>query len=133
MQILSVALKKKDSILIDDRNIIDQALGIWISCIVSEPQLLNDLFSSQDASAFTKVLIEDGLLCSSPAVRILFRNAIRTICETVTGSQEKPFVYFLKMLLGHVSFTENKSKESKQFYQLLSQLLQIYLDSKKAG
>lgn len=86
MQILSVALKKKDSVLIDDRNIIDQALGIWISCIVSEPQLLNDLFSSQDASAFTKVLIEDGLLCPSPAVRILFRNAIRAICETVTGS-----------------------------------------------
>jgi hypothetical protein len=124
LQIIALVLQKKDSLLLDDRLIIDQALGIWISCIVSEPSLLQELFNSASKS-FTKIFIEDGLLCGNLAVRSLFRNSIRTICETLSSQslKEKPVVYFLRVMLGHVSVTDGKAKESKQFFQLLSQLL----------
>jgi hypothetical protein len=36
-------------------------------------------------------------------------------------------------MLHEASITQNKPKESKQFYQLLSQLLHMYLDAKKVG
>ena len=68
-------------------------------------------------------------------VRVLFKNAIKVICESV-GTQsltDKPFIYFLRIMLTQVSITDNKSKESKQFYQLLSYLLQLYLYAKRAG
>lgn len=124
----------------DDRQIIDQALGIWIACIVSNPRLLKEIFQDESKqlvpeSSFTKILIEDGLLCVNLGVRVLFKNAIKVICESV-GTQsltDKPFIYFLRIMLTQVSITDNKSKESKQFYQLLSYLLQLYLDAKRAG
>ena len=71
----------------DDRQIIDQALGIWIAFIVSNPRLLKEIFQDESKqlvpeSSFTKILIEDGLLCVNLGVRVLFKNAIKLICES---------------------------------------------------
>lgn len=68
-------------------------------------------------------------------VRILFRDSIKFIADSVKSQNltDQPYLYFLKLMLSEVRITENKPKESKQFFQLLNHLLHKYFDAKKSG
>jgi hypothetical protein len=98
----------------EDRDIMNQGLSIWMSCIASDPKLLNGIFSSIDSSSdsptnsqnFSKIMIEKGLVSQDYKLREYFSGAIRFIVEEVKSHElvEQPLTFFVKVLISKMDF-----------------------------
>ena len=99
LRTLAEFMSKKET-KADDREIVSQGLSIWMSCIASDPKLLNQIYSdfallstspssqivakeSDSSVFFTSILVEKGLLSSDHKVRESFASTIRFIVESI--------------------------------------------------
>jgi hypothetical protein len=59
----------------EDEQIIKKCLRLWISCLSSEPRLMNSVITQKDdkTKGFVSVMIEKGLICSQYKVRDAFQ------------------------------------------------------------
>jgi hypothetical protein len=146
LRTLAAFMSKKEP-KADDREIVSQGLSIWMSCIASEPKLLNQLYSDfarlsalpSDQAAknldsslyFSSILVEKGLLSSDYKMREAFASAIRFVVESIQSSdlQESPLLFFLRLLLGKLDYVQHKasSRHAKLYFLLLRELLPQYL------
>lgn len=78
LSVLSVILYKKENNMFDEKQIVDQALFIWVFLVIFNPQLLPRLYDERPDSGLniSQLLIEDGLLSTSLNMRPLFREQI---------------------------------------------------------
>jgi hypothetical protein len=139
---------KKDT-KIDDREIVSQGLSIWMSCIASEPSLLNRVYedfaklgklavgeepgAAGDSSLrFASLLVEKGLVSSDYKLREAFASAIRFIVEAIKSPEllEPPLLFFLRLLLQKLDWVQHKAvaRHAKLYFALLRELLPQYLD-----
>jgi hypothetical protein len=119
-----------------------------MSCIASNPTMLNELYSNFEelekvtakgekvdkshntTLLFASILIEKGLVSTDYKCRESFANAIRFIVESISclTLKEPPLQFFLKLLLSKLDYVQFKavSRHAKLYFQLLKELLPMY-------
>lgn len=62
----------------EEKQVVDQALFIWVSLVIFNPKLLPRLYQDRPDSGhnISKILLEDGLLSNSLYMRPLFKDQI---------------------------------------------------------
>jgi len=124
LSILQLVLQKGSAIMSSDRSIIDQGLSLWMSCLVFNPELLEEVYKQED---ICDIIIKNGLLVQDAAVRATFLDALQFICSQVKGQlSQQPTYFFLHLLLDRIDYCSALAKESKQYYQLLRALMAQY-------
>lgn len=90
-----IAFMDKRDIKEEDSEIVKQGLSVWLSCIASDPKLLNKIFElvqkEQDLemhkkskiSYFMDIFISSGLVSSDERLREAFMSAIRFITQSI--------------------------------------------------
>jgi len=109
----------KKELKIDDREIVSQGLSIWMSCIASDPELLNLLYddftklNSENAQIdqslkFASMLVEKGVTSSDYKLRESFAGAIKFVVESIKSPKlkETPLVFFLRLLLDKIPYVQ---------------------------
>lgn len=129
----------QDTINTEDVDIVNEGIIIWVSCLSSEPTLLNSLMSGKDemTSQFAATFIEKGLMSREYRVRDAFQNAIRHVVNTVRSPDltQSALSFFLRLLISKFDFvSSNKqaSKHSRMYFSVLLQLLEEFFTQTKA-
>jgi hypothetical protein len=132
-------IDRKDS-KIEDTEIVDQGLSIWISCLASDPSILRYLFEdsgdqANDQAKFTHVLIEKGLVCAEHKIREALANTIRFIVTSIKSPHlsQSPLFFFLGLLISKLDQIQNSgfSRYTKHYFSLLKELLPTHLAIQK--
>ena len=83
------------SLVLEERVIIEQALSLWICCVIQNAELLNHIYGEepvadiesghniQPSENISSILIEEGLVCSNYSIRELFKDTLLFICQNV--------------------------------------------------
>lgn len=102
--------------IFEDKLIIENALSLWVGCILHHNDLFVD-FRSFSTGSIQKVddLILQGLLfCPYEKVREEFKQSLSLICQKLSNSkssnlkgENSPLRYFLHLLSDHFGETSN--------------------------
>lgn len=116
----------------DDRFIIEQSINIWISSIIQD-QALQSAFFKVEPSPVAEIFINKGLLCRTEEVRVMLKQSLKFISDKikVDDPRDLPFIQILKLLIRESHVTHQRPLYSKQYFQLLKNLLKKYLDLQK--
>ncbi|CDW78148.1 ubiquitin carboxyl-terminal hydrolase family protein [Stylonychia lemnae] len=135
-QILMIvkAIVCKDKIVNDDKSNVESALQLWISVILYNPELLQQIyddFDKNNKSSIVGTIIEKGLLCNNFSVRDCIKEGFKFLYTKVNtpNLSEAPYIFFLRIMIQNVQLVEYKSRESKQFFMVLRDLFEVYYDA----
>jgi hypothetical protein len=139
LRIIAEFMGKKDPKKLEDREIVSKGLSIWMSCIASDPLLLNQLqddFAKLESEPenpslqFARILVEKGVTSTDYKFKEAFSGTIRFIVEFIKSPQlkEPSLVFFIRILLSKMEYIQHKadSKHTKFYFNLLREMLPIY-------
>ena len=103
----------KRDIRAEDSEIVNQGLSIWLSCLASDPKLLNVIYhcveSDKDLDVqkkgpiayFMEIFINRGLVSSDENLREAFMSAVRFITQSIKSRDlvQSSLHFFLKLLV----------------------------------
>jgi hypothetical protein len=115
--IITAFMDKRD-IRAEDSEIVNQGLSIWLSCLASDPKLLNvvyrcvendmelDIQKKGPIAYFMEIFINRGLVSSDEKLREAFMSAIRFITQSIKSKElpQSPLHFFLRLLVSKLDF-----------------------------
>ena len=99
---------KKDKLLFEDRLIVENALNLWVGCLLHRSDLFLEFMQPQDPNIKPNELLLAGLLfCPYETVREEFKQSLSTLCFKVrtksAPGQLSPLDNTLKLLSSNFS------------------------------
>ena len=72
--------------IFEDKLIIENALSLWLVCVLHKPSLLNDFYSFKQGEDLTadQFILTGLLLCPIPKIREEFKQNLGMLCRKVT-------------------------------------------------
>ena len=137
MGVVVDSINREDS-RIEDTEIVNQGLSIWMGCLASQPAVLNRLYqeSGEGGGAHDKVadvLVERGLVGPEPKIRETLANTIRFIVNSIRSVElaVSPLFFFLRLLVSKLDYVQStapsSSRHTKHYFLLLQELLSMHL------
>jgi hypothetical protein len=116
------AFMDKRDIKAEDSEIVKQGLSVWLSCLASDPKLLNRVYRCVESDMelelhkkgpiayFMDIFISSGLVSSEERLREAFMSAIRFITQSIRSKELTlpPLHFFLKLLLSKLDLVAKK-------------------------
>ncbi len=126
----------KESMIMEDKLIIENALSLLVGCILHKNELMNDFynFSSPTIPSFDQFVLEGLLLCKQEKVREEFKQSLSCLSKSVLNAsvvRELPLFYLLR-LLGD-KFSIISEYPCKQFFELFCELIDQYFIARSLG
>jgi hypothetical protein len=86
------------------------------------------------STQYTKILINNGLLSNQAGFRTIVLNQVKFLAQSVRSPalSERPYIFFLRVLLTTTGIAQTKPRESAQYHQLLLFLLQLYMKHERS-
>lgn len=110
---------------IEDTEIVNQGLSIWMSCLASQPAVLNRLYEEsqrrgEDRELVVDILIEKGLVGPAHKIREPLANTIRFIVNSIKSAELalSPLFFFLSLLISKLDFIQStaSSRHTKHYF-----------------
>ena len=129
--------------IFEDKLIIENALSLWVGCVLHRNELFNEFYSFSDNNSKInncETLILSGLLfCPYEKVRDEFRQSLSSISLKLSGSglnsknklKEDPLKYLLNLLSKNI--TKISAYHSKQYFDLFCSIIEYYFMMKQFG
>jgi hypothetical protein len=113
-------------LIYEDKLIIDNAINLWIGCLLHSEDLFNDFSNSENNDLNSEEFLLTGLLyCPYETVREEFKESIRALClkvrESPSEGNSSPLDYILRLLSSNFSLISDYP--SKQYLALFIELL----------
>lgn len=116
------AFMDKRDIKAEDSEIVKQGLSVWLSCLASDPKLLNRVYGCVESEMdlelhkkgpiayFMDIFISSGLVSSEERLREAFMSAIRFITQSIRSKEltRPPLHFFLKLLISKLDLVAKK-------------------------
>jgi len=137
----------KRDIRAEDIEIVSQGLSIWLSCLASDPKLLNVIYRAVETDQksaeikdkqkdniayFMEIFIQRGLVSSEEKLREAFMSATRFITHALKPKEllQPPLHFFLKLLVSKLDFISKRqvSKETKHYFIIVREALYHYFE-----
>jgi len=127
---------QKDVLVFEDKLIVDNALNLWVGCLLHKSGLVKAFVESKDQEVNAEHLILGGLLrCPYETVREEFKASLGALCHKSAGSEVSPGFgtreFTLKLLSQNFSLISKYS--CQQFLELFSELLDQHYTKSKDG
>lgn len=124
-------LRKQSLINEKDRQVVAECLDIWVSCITFNNELLLKIYGNDEFSTteIVTMLIEQGLFSETTSLRKQFKEAIEFMSFNIKSGNlsQAPYSFFLKKLLGKISYSKQLSfTRTPEYYDLLTKLINHY-------
>jgi hypothetical protein len=126
--------------IFEDKLIIENAMSLWVGCVIHRNELFNEFYSFQGA-AEDKIkdcdsLILTGLLfCPYEKVREEFKSALSSISLKLSSGGShlviNPLKYLLDLLSKNITLISNY--HSKQYFDLFCSVIEYYFMIKSIG
>ena len=73
---------KKQKLIFEDKLIVDNALNLWVGCLLHSDNLFNEFLESKDLDVKSDEFLLTGLLyCPYETVREEFRQSLGALCR----------------------------------------------------
>lgn len=141
--IITAFMDKRD-IRAEDSEIVNQGLSIWLSCLASDPKLLNvvyrcvendmalDIQKKGPIAYFMEIFINRGLVSSDEKLREAFMSAIRFITQSIKSKElpQSPLHFFLRLLVSKLDVVGKRqiSKETRHYFIVVREALHFYFE-----
>ena len=127
MKILASILSSSE-IEVEDKNIADSALVLWVSCLLHNNSLI-ETFYNFNTGMNIEIFVYTALTYSeSYYMRRFFSNSLTNLCQNVVFAEKMPIPYFLSLLLRHIpSENSDPYKDYTQFFATLCKLIKLYM------
>lgn len=137
-QVVTVASKllKKNTLAFEDRLIVENALYLWVGCLLHREELFGEFVDSARLGVSSEEFLLSGLLyCPYESVREEFRGSLSALCKkrkSTTVESVEPLAHTLKLLASNFSLISEYP--CKQYFGLFCELLDKYfLEAKLSG
>jgi hypothetical protein len=91
----------KETMIFEDKLIVENALSLWVGCIFHKPELINDFYAFRSATVPScKDLILKGLLfCNQEKVREEFKVSLSALAKSHGKKlSELPLLFLLRVM-----------------------------------
>lgn len=128
---------KKQKLTFEDRLIVDNALNLWVGCLLHRGELFQEFVESAWQGVKSEEFLLAGLLfCPYETVREEFKQSLGALCRKLPGKEDSttitPLAYTLKLLGSNFSLISEYP--CRQYFELFCELLDKYfLESKLGG
>ena len=127
---------KKGKLLFEDRLIVENALNLWVGCLLHRSDLFQEFVEPRDQDLASDELLLTGLLyCPYETVREEFKQSLSALCLRVRPVSEpgrvSPLDCTLKLLSSNFSLISEYP--CKQYFELFCELIdKHFLEAKMA-
>ena len=126
----------KTELVFEDKLIIENALDLWVSCIMEKEELIGCFFKSEDPTP-TDYILSGLLYCKEHKVREYFKDSLSKLAHKVarekTEGDNKSILEFMLQLLSD-KFTLISKFDSKQYFELFCDLIDyFFMNSQVSG
>lgn len=135
LSVTSEILKKK-VLVFEDKLIIDNALNLWVGCLLHRGDLLKEFVQPTDQQVKPDEFLLTGLLyCPYETVREEFKQSFGALCRQSRSEtaieQESPLDFVLGLLSKNFSLISEYP--CKQYFELFCELLDKYFANINSG
>lgn len=120
---------QKDTLVFDDKLIINNALSLWVGCLLHENGLIKAFVQSEGQEVDAERLVLAGLLhCPYETVREEFKESLGALCRRPTSDAVDDGFGALEFTLRLLSqnFSSISKYSCQQFLELFSELLDLH-------
>ena len=129
----------KDKLIFEDKLIIENALSLWVGCILHKSHLWNDFMNFKSDGELTVKSSDDfimtGLLCCSyDKIREEFKQSLDSLSHKLAADKniQRPPLFYLLNLLSE-NFHLISKYQCKQYFELFCELIDLDFSLKKQG
>ena len=117
---------KKQKLIFEDKLIVDNALNLWVGCLLHSDDLFYEFVESKDLDVNSNEFLLAGLLyCPYETVREEFKQSLGALCRKAREAEPKdkpnPLDFVLQLLSSNFSLISDYY--SKQYFALFIELL----------
>lgn len=124
----------KQEITFEDLTIVDKSMNLWVNCILYKNDLIEDFYTYSNPSSQiapnASLFFINGLYCYKKLrIRDIFKTMFSCLARAIKNESisRLPLCFILDNLVNKFPSGEsNDTKESKQFFELLTELLDVY-------
>lgn len=119
--------------IFEDKLIVDNALALWVSCIMEKSDLVKTFFAHKDPTP-EEFILSGLLFCKEARIRELFKETLSQLAHKVArekGEQSNLLEFMLQLLSD--KFTLISKYDSKQYFELFCDLIDYYFLNTKMG
>ena len=122
--VTSQVLKKK-KLIFEDKLIVENALNLWVGCLLHRDDLFHEFVESRDLEVRADDFVLTGLLyCRYETIREEFKQSLGALCRKPKSAEpgsEPPLDVILKLLSSNFSLISEYP--CKQYFELFCELL----------
>ena len=125
---------KKDKLRFEDKLIIENALSLWVGCLLHRNELFAEFAKPADSALKPEEFLLTGLLyCPYETVREDFKQSLSALCSKDRNGQAGPNPLDFTLQLLSSNFSLISEYPNKQYFELFCELLdKHYLEVKRA-
>ena len=122
---ISAILAKKTRLIFEDKLIIENALSLWVGCILHNNHLLSDFYAFKNHTVRDSddFILQGLLFCEQEKVRDEFKLSLGCLARKLKVEQP-PLLYLLKLLSDKFALISNY--HCKQYFELFCELIDQY-------